>query len=104
VARHRRRVTPQSKAEAVQFVIETHRPIAVIVVERARVAETQDEIRRLQSVNEILGNAAAALTTVTGIICPEPHHGLLPVESAPSIAGRGLAEGCPSCRRRTHLS
>ena len=84
MAQHRRRFSPQFKAEAVQFVIETGRPIAEIVrelesgrgtlgnwvneskqsnpgpekaltaVERARVAEMEDEIRRLRLESEFL--------------------------------------------------
>ena len=75
MAQHRRKFSPQFKAEAVQFVIETGRPIAEIAgeleinkgalgnwvnewkqsnpepekaltpVERARVAEMEDEVR-----------------------------------------------------------
>ena len=84
MAQHRRKFSPQFKAEAVQFVIETGRPIAEIArelainegtlgnwvnewkqsnpepekaltpVERARVAEMEDEIRRLRLENEFL--------------------------------------------------
>ena len=84
MARHRRKFSPQFKAEAVQSVIETGRPIAEIAreleinegtlgnwvnewkqsnpepekaltpVERARVAEMEDEIRRLRPENEFL--------------------------------------------------
>ena len=89
MAQHRRRFSPQFKAEAVQFVIETGRPIAEIArelesgggtlgnwvnewkqsnpepekaltpAERARVAEMEDEIRRLRLENEFLKKAAA---------------------------------------------
>ena len=89
MAQHRRKFSPQFKAEAVQFVIETGRPIAEIArelesgggtlgnwvnewkqsnpepekaltpVERARVAEMEDEIRRLRLENEFLKKAAA---------------------------------------------
>jgi transposase-like protein len=89
VAQSRRKFSPQFKAEAVQFVIETGRPIAEIAreleinegtlgnwvnewkrsnpepekaltpVERARVAEMEDEIRRLRMENEFLKKAAA---------------------------------------------
>jgi transposase-like protein len=89
VAQHRREFSPQFKAEAVQFVMETGRPIAeiarelesgegtlgnwvnewkqsnpepekaLIPVERARVAEMEDEIRRLRLENEFLKRAAA---------------------------------------------
>jgi transposase-like protein len=89
VAQSRRKFSPQFKAEAVQFVIETGRPIAEIAreleinegtlgnwvnewkrsnpepgkaltpVERARVAEMEDEIRRLRMENEFLNRAAA---------------------------------------------
>ena len=89
MAQHRRRFSPQFKAEAVQFVIETGRPIAEIArelainegtlgnwvnewkqsnpepekaltpVERARVAEMEDEIRRLRLENDFLKKAAA---------------------------------------------
>ena len=84
MAQHRRKFSPQFKAEAVQFVIETGRPIAEIArelainegtlgnwvnewkqsnpepekaltpVERARVAEMEDEIRRLRLENDFL--------------------------------------------------
>ena len=89
MAQHRRKFSPRFKAEAVQFVIETGRPIAEIArelesgggtlgnwvnewkqgspepekaltpVERARVAEMEDEIRRLRLENEFLKKAAA---------------------------------------------
>jgi len=89
VARNRRKFSPQFKAEAVQFVIETGRPVAEVArelqinegtlgnwvnawkrhnrepekaltpVERARVAEMEDEIRRLRMENEFLKKAAA---------------------------------------------
>ena len=89
MARIRRKFSPQFKAEAVQFVIETGRPIAEIAreleinegtlgnwvsewkksnpepekalspVERARVAEMEDEIRKLRMENEFLKKAAA---------------------------------------------
>jgi transposase-like protein len=85
----RRRFSPQFKAEAVQMVIETGRPIAEVArdlgvvaqtlgnwvtawrdanpepdkalspVERARVKEMEDEIRRLRMENEFLKKAAA---------------------------------------------
>jgi transposase len=86
---HRRRFSPQFKAEAVQMVIETGKPIAEVArdlgihdgtlgnwvnawrrehpepekalspVERARVEELEDEIRRLRMENEFLKKAAA---------------------------------------------
>ena len=89
MAQKRRKFSPQFKAEAVQFVLETGRPIAEIArelevnegtlgnwvnewkrenpepekaltpVERARVAEMEDEIRRLRLENEFLKKAAA---------------------------------------------
>ena len=89
MAQHRRKFSPQFKAEVVQFVIETGRPIAEIAreleinegtlgnwvnewkqgnpeperaltpVERARVAEVEDEIRRLRLENDFLKRAAA---------------------------------------------
>ena len=89
MAQKRRKFSPQFKAEAVQFVLETRRPIAEIArelevnegtlgnwvnewkrenpepektltpVERARVAEMEDEIRRLRLENEFLKKAAA---------------------------------------------
>jgi transposase-like protein len=89
MARQRRKFSPQFKAEAVQFVVETGRPIAEIArelgihegtlgnwvyqwkqsnpepeqaltpVERARVAEMEAEIRRLRMENEFLKKAAA---------------------------------------------
>ena len=85
----RRRFSPQFKAEAVQMVIETGRPIAEVArdlgihdgtlgnwvnayrrqhpepdqplspVERARVKELEDENRRLRMENEFLKKAAA---------------------------------------------
>jgi transposase-like protein len=84
VPEHRRRFSPQCKAEAVQMVLETGRPIAEVArdlsihdgtlgnwvnawrrehsepdqpltpVERARVKEMEDEIRRLRLENEFL--------------------------------------------------
>ena len=89
MARKRRKFSPQFKAEAVQFVLETKRPIAEVAreleinegslgnwvsewkqhnpepetaltpVERARVAEMEDEIRKLRMENEFLKKAAA---------------------------------------------
>ena len=86
---HRRRFSPQFKAEAVQMVLETGKPIAEIArdldihdgtlgnwvntwrrqnpqpessvspVEMARVKEMEDEIRRLRMENEFLKKAAA---------------------------------------------
>ena len=86
---HRRRFSPQFKAEAVQMVISTGRPIAEIArdlaihdgtlgnwvnawrqenpepdqplspVERARVKELGDEVRRLRMGNEFVKKAAA---------------------------------------------
>ena len=86
---HRRRFSPQFKAEAVQMVLETGKPIAEIArnlgihdgtlgnwvnawrrenpepeqpaspVEQARVKEMEDEIRRLRMENEFLKKAAA---------------------------------------------
>ena len=88
MAQKRRKFSPQFKAEAVQFVLETGRPVAEIArelevnegtlgnwvnewkrenpepdkaltpVERARVAEMEDEIRRLRLENECLKKAA----------------------------------------------
>jgi transposase len=85
----RRRFSPQFRAEAVQMVIETGRPIAEVArdlgvndgtlgnwmkawrdanpepdsaispVERARVSEMEAEIRRLRLENEFLKKAAA---------------------------------------------
>jgi transposase len=85
----RRRFSVQFKAEAVQMVIETGRPVAEVArglgindgtlgswvnayrrthpepdqpltpVERARVTELEDEIRRLRMENEFLKKAAA---------------------------------------------
>jgi transposase len=85
----RRRFSPQFKAEAVQMVLETGKPIAEVArdlginegtlsnwvnmwrrenpeptteltpVERARVKEMEDEIRRLRMENEFLKKAAA---------------------------------------------
>lgn len=89
MARKRRKFSPQFKAEAVQFVLETGRPVAEVAreleinegtlgnwvnewrqqnpvpekaltpVERARVAEMEDEIRRLRLENDFLKKAAA---------------------------------------------
>ena len=86
---HRRRFSPQFKAEAVQMVIETGKPIAAVAgdlgihdgtlgnwvnawrrehpepdeplspVERARVKELEEENRRLRMENEFLKKAAA---------------------------------------------
>jgi transposase-like protein len=88
----RRKFSPQFKAEAVQMVIETGRPIAEVArdlgvvaqtlgnwvtawrdanpapdkalspIERARVKEMEDEIRRLRMENEFLKKAAAGST------------------------------------------
>lgn len=88
MARNRRKFSPQFKAEAVQFVIETGRPVAEIAreleinegtlgnwvnewkknnpepdkaltpMERARVAEMEAEMRRLRMENEFLKKAA----------------------------------------------
>ncbi len=85
----RRKFSPQFKAEAVQMVLETDRPVAEVArdlqvnegilgnwvnvwrrehpepepeltpTERARVAEMEDEIRRLRMENEFLKKAAA---------------------------------------------
>jgi len=85
----RRKFSPQFKAEAVQLVIESGRPVAEVArdleindgtlanwvngwrrdnpepekvltpVERARVAEMEDEMRRLRMENEFLKKAAA---------------------------------------------
>ena len=89
MAKNRRRFSAQFKAEAVQMVLETGKPIAEIArdlqindgtlgnwvnawrrehperepeltpTERARVAEMEDEIRRLRMENEFLKKAAA---------------------------------------------
>ena len=86
---HRRQFSPQFKAEAVQMVIETGKPIAAVAgdlgihdgtlgnwvnawrrehpepdeplspVERARVKELEEENRRLRMENEFLKKAAA---------------------------------------------
>ena len=86
---HHRKFSPQFKAEAVQMVIETGKPIAQVardlgihdgtlgnwvsawrrehpepdqslsLVERARVKEFEDEVRRLRMENEFLKKAAA---------------------------------------------
>lgn len=85
----RRRFSAQYKAEAVQMVVETGRPVAEVArdlgihdgtlgnwvnawrqanpepdkplssVDRARVAELEDEVRRLRLENEFLKKAAA---------------------------------------------
>jgi len=85
----RRKFSPQYKAEAVQMVLETGKPIAEVArdlginegtlgnwvnvyrtsnpepeapltpMERARVAEMQEELRRLRMENEFLKKAAA---------------------------------------------
>jgi transposase-like protein len=89
MAEHRRQFSPQFKAEAVQVVIETGKPIAAVArdlgihdgtlgnwvyawrrehpgpdqpvspVERARVKELEDEVARLRMENEFLKKAAA---------------------------------------------
>ena len=89
MARSRRKFSPQFKAEAVQLVIETVCPVAEVAreleiiestlgnwmnqrkaehpehekalspLERARVAEMEDEIRKLRMENEFLKDAAA---------------------------------------------
>ncbi len=89
MSEQRRKFSPQFKAEAVQMVIETGRPIAEVArdlgvrdgtlgnwvgawrrehpepdqpltpVERARVKELEDENRRLRMENEFLKKAAA---------------------------------------------
>lgn len=89
MAEQRRRFSPQVKAEAVQMVIETGRPIAEVArdlgihdgtlgnwvnayrrgnpepdeplspVERAHVKEMEEEVRRLRIENEFLKIAAA---------------------------------------------
>ena len=86
---HRRKFSPQFKAEAVQMVLETGKPISEVArdlgihdgtlgnwvnawrranpepeksltpVERERVHELEDEIRRLRMENEFLKKAAA---------------------------------------------
>ena len=84
---HRRKFSPQFKAEAVQMVIETGKPIAEVArdlgvvaqtlgnwvaawrdanpvpelspIERVRVTELEEEIRRLRMENEFLKKAAA---------------------------------------------
>jgi transposase len=88
-AQYRRKFSPQFKAEAVQFVLETGRPVAEIAreleinegtlgnwvnewkqdnpvpekaltpVERARVADMEAELRKLRMENEFLKKAAA---------------------------------------------
>ena len=89
MAQHRRKFSPQFKAEAIQFVLQTGRPVAQIAreldidegtlsnwvstwklknpeplmalspVEGARVSEMETEIRRLRMENEFLKKAAA---------------------------------------------
>jgi transposase-like protein len=89
MAEHRRKFSPQFKAEAVQMVIETGKPIAEVArdlgvhdgtlgswvkawrdanpepeprlspMERARMKELEDENRRLWMENEFLKKAAA---------------------------------------------
>lgn len=89
MAQHRRKFSSQFKAEAIQFVLETGRPVtevareleinegtlsnwvkmwklknpepekALTPVERARVAEMETEMRRLRMENEFLKKAAA---------------------------------------------
>ena len=86
---HRRKFSPQFRAEAVQMVISTGKPIAVVArdlgigdgtlgnwvnawrrenpepdqpvspMERARVKELEDEVARLRMENEFLKKAAA---------------------------------------------
>ena len=92
----RRRFSAQFKAEAVQMVIETGRPVAEIARElgvrdgtlgnwvnawrranpepdkplspadRARVAELEDEVRRLRLENEFLKKVSITAVAVTG--------------------------------------
>lgn len=89
MSQKRRKFSPQFKAEAVQMVLETGKPVAAVArdlainegtlanwvntwrrehpvpepditpLERARVAEMEDEIRRLRMENEFLKKAAA---------------------------------------------
>ena len=89
MAERRRKFSPQFKAEAVQMVVETGKPIAEVArdlgvvaqtlgnwvkawrdanpeletalspLERARVTEMEEEIRRLRMENEFLKKAAA---------------------------------------------
>ena len=89
MAQYRRKFSPQFKAEAVQFVLETGRPVAEIAreleinegtlgnwvnewkqqnpvpekaltpMERVRVAQMEAEIRKLRMENEFLKKAAA---------------------------------------------
>jgi transposase len=89
MAEKRRKFSPQFKAEAVQMVIETGRPIAQVArdlgvveqtlgnwvkawrdvnpepeskgspIERARMNELEEEVRRLRMENEFLKKAAA---------------------------------------------
>lgn len=89
MAQNRRKFSSQFKAEAVQMVLETDKPVAEVArdlqinagtlgnwvntwrrehpepepeqtpTERARVAEMEDEIRRLRMENEFLKKAAA---------------------------------------------
>lgn len=89
MAQHRRKFSPQFKAEAIQFVLQTGRPVTQIAqeldinkgtlhnwvntwklnnpepskalspVESVRVAEMETEIRRLRMENEFLKKAAA---------------------------------------------
>ncbi len=92
----RRKFSPQFKAEAVQMVLETGKPIAEVArdlgvhdgtlgnwvnawrrsnpepdqpltpMERARVKEMEDEIRRLRMENEFLKKAAACVSRMRG--------------------------------------
>jgi transposase-like protein len=98
VPEQRRRFSPQFKAEAVQMVLETGKPVAEVArdlgindgtlgnwvntwhrehpepdqsltpVERARVKEMEDEIRRLRMENEFRKKAAACVSRMRGTV------------------------------------
>src|SRR5829696_8847233 len=104
----RRKFSPQFKAEAVQMVLETGKPIAEVArdlgihegtlgnwvnvwrrenpeptteltpVERARVKEMEDEIRRLRMENEFLKKAAAFFARTRARPRPPPRAAATP--------------------------
>ena len=119
---HRRRLSPQFKAEAVQMVIETGRPIAEVArdlgvhdgtlgnwvnawrrerpepdqplspVERARVKELEEENRRLRMENEFLKKQRPR----AGGGAAEPGRPLVLGEPGRRPDARGRAAGLPA--------
>ena len=146
VSAQRRKYSPQFKAEAVAMVIETGRPVAEVArslelgegtlgnwvnayrpanpepdaplspVQRARVKEMEDEIRRLRMENEFLKKARglrrpdASVTECCALIEAEKANytviwmcGLLGVPRSSSYAWRGRTEPPTQVRRRRAL-